>query len=613
MARGHCRLSQHRQYSTKMARRPTALAAGTVPGLKVRSFAVNALALTGAAVSALTPARAVTLGEVTVESSIGQPLSARIPVELAPGEILAAACISAPAGGAASLMRLPPAQVSAPDTTTAGTYALRVTTAQPLYEPMYELQLQVRCPGTALLVRQYVLMLDLPGYSAGPPISLTSGPTASIPDSSVAPAAAVDVRPTALPEPVRARPVRPHLPVPLGPPIEPGSRYRVGQGDSLSTIAARIRGRSTSLWHLSDQIFAANPDAFIAGSQDLIKLGSEILIPANDGTPDSANPPAAAPADGVVPAEAVNGAAPAAAVAVESALAGTLVEEFADAVPPTAALPAEAPVFADEKPVPTPAKIKHAAPVATADESGHTSPWLAALIGLLIGALVSLVLLRQRLVDALRGLLARPTLTSGRATTSANQVTKRMLPAESAMVVVEERHAEPDGMPAVAATTAATALARPALADSGFDSDLANLFEDESGQSGTHETDVSTLPSAENLDLDLSAAAVDVAVDQGIGWIGDETAMTPTEQASTLRESGGESVEELDLQTLSQKATGETQISQTFKDALTLLESDYENELTASQVIDHSKLKQILEDEGNDSLVRTGTDHKPRR
>ena len=243
--------------------------------IPMRSLAVNALALTGAAMSWLDPAHAVTLGEITVESALGQPLAARIPIDLGPGEVMGASCVSSPAAGKTDLAHLPQPLLSVPETAMPGTYLLRVTTAQPLYEPMYELQVQVRCTGTALLVRQYVLMLDLPGAA-----SVLAAPAATTPATSV-PAMAAPVPEThAATAPLAARPPHPRHPVTLGAPIATGSSYRVAAGDTLSTIAARVSNRGgKGLWQMADLIFAANPDAFIGGNQDLIKLGSEISIP----------------------------------------------------------------------------------------------------------------------------------------------------------------------------------------------------------------------------------------------------------------------------------------------------------------------------------------------
>ena len=89
-----------------------------------------------------------------------------------------------------------------------------------------------------------------------------------------------------------------------------GSSYRVQAGDTLSTIAARVSDRSAGgLWHVADEIFSANPRAFISGSRDLIMLGSEIRIPeartitpaAAPSAPVAPSAEAAPPVDAAVP------------------------------------------------------------------------------------------------------------------------------------------------------------------------------------------------------------------------------------------------------------------------------------------------------------------------
>jgi hypothetical protein len=618
MARGHGRSSRNRQDATNEARRKAAPTSTARSGDRA-GLATHALAVTGAAVSALTPAHAITLGDVTIESALGEPLSARVPVELAPGELLGAACVSAPAG-TSDLLRLPQARVSVPETAAPGRFALHVTTAQPLYEPMYELQLQVRCPGVALLVRQYVLMLDLPGAPR---------PQVTEPVAAAAPAVPSAMPGTAAPA-GRERPVRPRVAAPLGAPIGAGISYRVAEGDTLSTIAARVSGRDVGIWTLADRIFAANPGAFIDANPDLIKLGSEISIPApgdaSVAVPAAAVAAPAAPAAVEVPpaatqpapeppAEAVAASEPATPVSV----AAPTVEAPATAVVPEP--PAEV-VFEDERAPVESLPTQPPAAVATeaSDDTvaGGTPAWLAALIGLLVGGIASAVMLRQRLLEALRNLLPRrKPLISPMVERPAEQraAQRRMLPAESTMVVVEGPvHEAPPSQPAArpqppAAPAPAPAPAvtpAPALVEDAS-SDLAELFADHGG--ATDHAIVGLSASADALDLDLSAAAPDVTVDQDIGWLGDETALSPTQE---LAAGNAETVEHIDLQTLSERATDDAQISQTLRDALNLLESDYEDELTASQVIDRAKLQQVLDENGEDTLVRTGTDRHRR-
>src|SRR5690606_11603921 len=126
----------------------------------------------------------------------------------------------------------------------------------------------------------YVLMLDLPGTL---PASGHFGPDATTVPQPVAPATAsnaVNVPPARRSPAPASRPA--DGTVPTARPREPlasGNLYRVRAGDTLSSIAARVTGRTGTLWQMADAIHAANPEAFIRNNPDLIRLGSEIVIP----------------------------------------------------------------------------------------------------------------------------------------------------------------------------------------------------------------------------------------------------------------------------------------------------------------------------------------------
>lgn len=621
MARGHHRRSTSRKESSRNA-------AG-VPAAGRRGLAAGALAMGGFAVSLLTPAQAVTLGDVSLQSALGQPLSARIPVQLGPGEMLGSACVSIPTPARSDLSALPQPQVTVPEAT-GGSISLHVTTTQPLYEPMYELQVQLRCAGTPLLVRQYVLMLDLPGTlpAAAEPLPQAATTTGTTVDLPAAPAA----RSNRAPRP------RPQLATAAA--IPSGGRYRVMAGDTLSTIAARVGG-GHGVWRLADQIFAANPAAFIGGNPDLIKLGSEIVIPvpgavaSTPAAPDATTAVASAAAPPAVATVTENSAPEAPQAPVSAATTSTDPATTADSAAATVAASrteAEAPVFADEQaPEPQAAAespVMAAAPPVTVQRNG-APPWLAALIGVLIGAAVSLALLRDRLTGALVGLLKprQPVIEpiAGAATAvpepRAMPRISRPLPAPEPTMVVEEHHHEEFEHDPLARTDDAVTVEQPARVETtaeipaaDADRDLASLFSEP--DLPLFEAAVDALPSAEDLDLDLdlSAASSDATVDQDIGWLGDDTSLTTVPQP-VIDAAGNtaEIVENMDLQTLSQHV-GDDAISQTLRDALNLLESDYEDELTASQVVDRKKLNRLLdESDVEDTMVRTGTDQLPRR
>ncbi|MBA7632868.1 hypothetical protein ES703_40423 [subsurface metagenome] len=215
------------------------------------------------------PLHAVTLGEIELRSALGEPLDAVIPIQLGRGEMLMPNCITAPRR-TSDLKGPKDPRVRFPNAQGPGIYELRISTVAPLFEPVYELALKVNCSGTPQLIREYVLMPDL----SRPPVPAGSRGAAA--DRAILPAAA---RSESVNRPPKFRNVQRKLAA-TGQGIPAGSMYRVRQGDSLSAIASRIESRPVdSTWKLANIIFRMNPDAFIRGNPDLIKLGSTIRLP----------------------------------------------------------------------------------------------------------------------------------------------------------------------------------------------------------------------------------------------------------------------------------------------------------------------------------------------
>ncbi len=231
-------------------------------------------------------ASAVSLGELSVDSNLNQPLSASVPVRISDGELLTGDCVTIPEHSGDELRNLNNPEIKVPVTNRPGTYSIRITTRRPLFEPMYEFAIRVNCMGTPLLLKHYVLMLDLPGLPA--PVSRQtmrdSGDTAR-PEVAVAAVQAQQPKPTS--EPVNRKnsartsaseTARSQV---TAKPIETGADYRVSGGDTLSSIAERVKGRPTgSVWDVADWIYAANPNAFVNSDPDVIKRGSMLRIPA---------------------------------------------------------------------------------------------------------------------------------------------------------------------------------------------------------------------------------------------------------------------------------------------------------------------------------------------
>ncbi len=243
---------------------------------KTNKQILPALAAVGSACSlAAAPASALELGEIRVDSALGQPLRASIAYALAPNEQMFDFCIFLKPGRTVNGM---PVVSNARVTITDN--AIVLNGRMPIREPLLAMQLSVNCPYTAHLARDYTLMIDPPLPSEGeravlsterPP--MTPVQTATVTASDI-PAA---VRPT--PVPRRATPRRTTRRPQDESPVDADSRYLVKTGDSLSQIVARIEDRTIPLWPAVNAIFAANPHAFLDNDPNLLKAGSWLDIP----------------------------------------------------------------------------------------------------------------------------------------------------------------------------------------------------------------------------------------------------------------------------------------------------------------------------------------------
>jgi hypothetical protein len=227
------------------------------------------------------PATALELGDINVQSSLGQPLRASIAYALAPNEMLSNTCVSVSAGR--STGGLPGI---GGNTVTITERAIVITGDTVIREPMLGTRVTINCPYTPNLSREYMLFVD--------PARVVATQAAE---------AATLMRPVAAPSEVSASTkeapsVRPATVNDA--PIDEATRYQVQPGETLSEIVQRIENRSMALWPAVNAIFAANPDAFIDNDPNKLKAGSWLTIPSLDGTA----PVVAAPEAGESPASA---------------------------------------------------------------------------------------------------------------------------------------------------------------------------------------------------------------------------------------------------------------------------------------------------------------------
>lgn len=225
-------------------------------------------------------ANAIELGEVTVSSTLGQPLRASIAYALNPNEQLSDYCIYLRPAAVDSLM---PTVSRAVVSVTANNIVLTGNT--PVREPMLSMQVAVDCPYTPNLVREYTLMIDpaRPAASDQPGIAITnSAPAApqavtTLRTPRQAPARAVSQR--AETQPAARSGSRSSNAATIGTAIAMNSSYVVQPGDTVSTIASRIEGRTLRLWPAVNVLFETNPDAFIGDDVNRLLAGAVLFVP----------------------------------------------------------------------------------------------------------------------------------------------------------------------------------------------------------------------------------------------------------------------------------------------------------------------------------------------
>ena len=242
---------------------------------------------------AVTPAAALELGELTVQSSLGQPLRASIAYALAPSEMLSDTCVSV--GGGRSTSDLPGigrSTIRVTDT------AILITGNTLIREPMMATRVTINCPYTPNLSREYMLFVDPAAVADAQAVAATP---------QAVPAAAAAPQPVAR---TTTRPARTADTTPIG----QSTRYQVKPGETLGEIVSRIENRSISLWPAVNTIFVANPDAFIDNDPNKLKAGAWLTIPSLDGSAPvvsvaaPATAPAVATAAELPPVETIDGA-----------------------------------------------------------------------------------------------------------------------------------------------------------------------------------------------------------------------------------------------------------------------------------------------------------------
>ncbi|MGY4489952.1 FimV/HubP family polar landmark protein [Pseudomonas sp. TE3610] len=212
---------------------------------------VRKLVLAIAAASALSSgmARALDLGEVTLKSAANQPLVAEIELldvrDLAPADIKPSLATpeefqKAGVNRDAILSDL----TFTPVINSGGRSVIRVTSRQPVSEPMLKFLVQVLWPQGRLL-RDYSVMVDA---------------------SKFAPQGAAPVQPAATPAVTAPTPAK-------------QGEFTTGKRDTLWDIAQKYPNNGASVQQTMLAIQALNPDAFVDGNINRLKTGQVLRLP----------------------------------------------------------------------------------------------------------------------------------------------------------------------------------------------------------------------------------------------------------------------------------------------------------------------------------------------
>lgn len=244
------------------------------------AVAAAAIALLGLSSS---QALALSLGRITVQSALGEPLRAEIDVpEINADESASLQARIAPpdaftAAGLEYHPEMTNLQLSLQKRPDGRTY-IRLTSARPINDPFVDMIL-VASWSTGRIVRDYTMLLDPPSLKAA------TAPAPSLPQTS----ASVPVRIAAAPAPALGTAVasaagKPPTPLAAAKSTSDtgkasGDTMTVKSGDSASKIAAKVKPKDISLDQMLVALLRSNPDAFVKNNLNRLRAGAVLNLP----------------------------------------------------------------------------------------------------------------------------------------------------------------------------------------------------------------------------------------------------------------------------------------------------------------------------------------------
>ncbi len=204
-------------------------------------------------------AQALGLGDITIKSSLNEPLNAEIRLLQAGGlsqsEILVS--MASPEAfeqvGVERIYFLNEIRF----TVDMRRQVIKVTSQQPVKEPYLNFLVEVQWP-SGRLVREYTTLLDIPAFTT------KRQPTIEAPQTNTA---------RSTPRTTNRAPVN----------RTPVDSYTVRSGDTLWEIAERVRpSNDVTVYQTMMGLFRANPEAFVGGNINNLRKGQELKVPKVD-------------------------------------------------------------------------------------------------------------------------------------------------------------------------------------------------------------------------------------------------------------------------------------------------------------------------------------------
>ena len=212
------------------------------------------------------------LGQLTVKSSLGQPLRAEIEiVSLQSGEVDSLSVrLASPEAFQQAGLELSPSLIGLQFTidTKGGRPVIRISSPQPVNEPFIDMLVEMQW-STGRLIRDYTFLLDPPEYKAPPVAASTAAPGA--PAERPIPSAEQRAPGKAAPS-VESRPA-------AAPAMAGAKQVEVKKGDTLGAIARDNLPEGVTLNQMLAALYRANENAFIKGNINLVRAGRILNIP----------------------------------------------------------------------------------------------------------------------------------------------------------------------------------------------------------------------------------------------------------------------------------------------------------------------------------------------